>query len=231
MQRKVFLAASAAAAVAVAACENGRATELELVESAAHFEPAAFQSLAKKSADVRQLWDVSGYDPHVLGSIKNALNGYQFGFGIKPAGIATALCLHDDGNAFAYGDAVWQKYNLGQALQAKDPTGNAVRTNVFVSTRSPNDPSADPNDPKSMYQDATIEALQRRGTAVLVCHTAAAEQSRDFVQRGIAPPGMSAQAVLADLLAHVIPGSIVVPSMVAAIGLMQSRYGYAYTSG
>jgi hypothetical protein len=231
VERKTFLAAGAlVAALATDACAKGGATELELVEPQSEFDYAAFAKLAGRPAAVRQLWDVDGYVPRALGAIKSAYNGYQFGYGIAPASIAMAACLHGYANAFAYDDSIWAKYKIGEAFGFKDPSGNVVSTNIFYHARSQQTIAADPNDGSSMYQDGTIEALQRRGLIVLACHTAAAEQARTLVAAGAAPPGSTPAGVLSDLLGHLMPGVTVVPSMVATIGILQNRFKYAYTT-
>jgi hypothetical protein len=230
MQRKAFIAASAiAAALATDACASS-ASALDLVETQAEFDYAGFVRLVNGPFDVRQLWDVNGYVPTALGGIKNAYNGYQFGFGIPPERIGMAACLHGTANAFAYNDAMWSKYKLGESFGFKDPSGNVVSTNIFYHARSQPNAASNPNDLSSMYEDGTIEALQRRGLIVLVCHTAAAEQARSLVQSGTAPQGTAPAGVLRDLLANLIPGTTVVPAMVAAVGLLQNRFKYAYTA-
>ena len=65
---------------------------------------------------------------------------------------------------------------------------------------------------------------------MLTCHTAVEEQSRAIVKRGFAPAGMDGSQVAADILTHLIPGTIVVPSMVATVAVLQKRFGYAYTA-
>jgi hypothetical protein len=231
VERKVFLAAGAlVAALATDACAKGGTSELELVETKAEFDYASFATLVGRAAAVHQLWDIDGYVPRALGAIKSAYNGYQFGYGIAPASIAMLACLHGDANAFAYDDSIWAKYKIGEAFGFKDPTGNIVTTNIFYHARSQPKTSADPNDSASMYQDGTIEALQRRGLNVLVCHTAAAEQARTLVAAGAAPQGNNPGDVLADILGHLMPGVTVVPSMVATVGILQNRFRYAYTT-
>jgi intracellular sulfur oxidation DsrE/DsrF family protein len=79
-----------------------------------------------------------------------------------------------------------------------------------------------------MYQDASIEMLQRRGLIVLTCHTAVEEQARAIVSRGFAPASMTAAEVAGDILTHLVPGAVVVPSMVAAIAVLQATYRYTY---
>jgi hypothetical protein len=79
-----------------------------------------------------------------------------------------------------------------------------------------------------MYQDPTLETLQRRGVVFLLCHTGAAEQARVLASGSAA--GTTAEGVLHDLLSHVRHGVLVVPSAVATIGLLQSRFNYSYTA-
>ena len=228
MERKTFLATSAlVAALATDACAKS-ASALEMVQPASEFDYAAFARLVGKPFETRQLWDVNGYEPLALGAMKNAYNGYQFGYGIPPDRIGMIACLHGSANAFAYTDDMWTKYRLGDSFGFKDPGGNVVATNIFYHARSQALTGADPNDAKSMYQDGTIEALQRRGLIVLVCHTAAAEEAASLVSAGVAPSGMSAGDVERDLLAHLMPGVMAVPSMVATIGILQNRFKYAY---
>ena len=228
MERKTFIAASAlAAALVTDACAKS-ANALELVEARSEFDYAAFSKLVDRPFAVRQLWDVDGYEPLALGGMKNALNGYEFGFGIAPSRIGLIACLHGSANAFAYSDAMWAKYKLGDAFGFKDPSGATVSSNIFFHARSRAVTTADPNDAGSMYQDGTLEALQRRGVIVLVCHTAAAEEARSLASGGFAPQGTSAGDVQRDLLAHLVPNVSVVPSMVATIGILQNRFKYAY---
>jgi hypothetical protein len=46
--------------------------------------------------------------------------------------------------------------------------------------------------------------------------------------RGFAPAAMSAADVAADILTNLIPGTVVVPSMVATIAVLQATYHYTY---
>jgi hypothetical protein len=230
MERKAFLASSAMlAALATDACAKG-SSELEMIEPKSEFDYDGFVKLVNRPFSVRQLWDVNGYVPTALGGIKNAYNGYQFGYGISPGTIGMIACLHGTANAFAYNDSMWTKYKLGEAFSFKDPSGNVVATNIFYHARSQPVANADPNDPASMYQDGTLEALQRRGLIVLVCHTAAAEQARSLIDAGVVPTGTAPPDILGELLANVVAGVTIVPSMVATVGLLQNRFHYAYTS-
>lgn len=132
------------AALATDACAKNAPAQLELVEPSSEFDYAAFAKLVGRPFDVRQAWDMYGYVPTALGSIKSAYNGYQFGFGITPERIGMAACLHGTANAFAYDDAMWAKYKLGEAFGFKDPTGNIVSTNIFFTPARKRRPSPIP---------------------------------------------------------------------------------------
>jgi intracellular sulfur oxidation DsrE/DsrF family protein len=233
MKRSSFLAASATLAAA-----SGTAPALaqtvpggtHFVERKADFDQKAFDAAVGRPAQVRQLWEAVAFKPGVWNNVKNAMNGLQFGFGFAPDSIAMAWCGHGPSSAYAYGNEIWQKYQIGTYFSLKNDAGDPISTNVFVPRQNPADPNADPDDPKSLYQDVSVQALQGRGLVVLACHTAIEEQSRGIVKKGLAPAGMAAGDVASDILTHLIPGAIVVPSMVAAIAVLQQTYRYAYTT-
>ncbi|MFY9664069.1 MAG: hypothetical protein WAK19_06425 [Candidatus Cybelea sp.] len=198
------------------------------VERRADFDEQSFAAIVGRPAQIRQLYEAVTFEPAVLGSIKNSFNGLQFGFGYPAGAIAVALAGHGPSAVYGYTDYVWQKYRLGEFLKLRDSTGQPVLSNVYLNARAPIDPHADPDDDAGTYQDTAITTLQRRGMIVLTCHTAVEEQARAIVKRGFAPAGMTATDVAGDILTHLIAGALVVPSMVATIAVLQSRYGYAY---
>lgn len=231
MNRRVFLGGSATVAaatgVASAAVVPGGT---HLVERRADFDAAAFASIVGRPSAVRGLYEAVAFRPSVLGSMKNALNGLQFGFGYAPQTIAYALAAHGPSAVYGYSEYLWEKYRLGDFFKLESSTGAAVESNTFLRRHAPYDPAGDPDDPDGMYQDASIEMLQRRGVVVLTCHTAVEEQARALTAAGRAPASMSAADVASDILTHLIPGAVVVPSMVATIAVLQSTYRYAYLS-
>jgi len=221
MNRKDFLAASATAAAVVPGGAH-------LVERRSDFDAAAFAKTVGRPAEIRQVVEAVAFRPSMLVNVKNALNGLQFGFGYPAGSIAVALAGHGPSAVYAYADSVWSTYRLGEFFKLSDAAGAPVVSNVFLQRRAPLDLRADPDDAASMYQDASIEMLQQRGLIVLTCHTAVEEQARAIVARGFAPSSMNAAEVAGDILTHLIPGAVVVPSMVAAIAVLQATYGYTY---
>ncbi len=198
------------------------------VERKADFDAKSFDSKVGRPAEVRQLWEAVAFKPGVWNNVKNSMNGLQFGFGYSADSIAIVFCGHGPSTAYSYTDYVWSKYQIGTYFSLKTDAGDPIATNVFLARKNPVDRKADPDDAAGMYQDASIEMLQERGLVVLSCHTAIEEQARGIVKKGLAPQGMAAQDVADDILTHLIPGAIVVPSMVAAIAVLQQAYRYTY---
>lgn len=231
MNRTTFLAASATlAAASGVARAQGIPGGTHLVERQTDFDAAAFGKVVGRPAEMRQVWQAVAFKPAILGNVKNALNGLQFGFGYPGGAIATAFCGHGPSAAYGFSDYVWQKYHIAQFQNLVDAAGAPLASNVFLAKRAPIDRTADPDDADGMYQDTSIEMLQQRGVVFLTCHTAVEEQSRAIVKRGLAPAGMSAPEVAGDILTHLIPGALVVPSMVAAIAVLQATYRYTYVT-
>lgn len=229
MDRCSFLSACfTAAASGVAATNGGVPGGTHAVERRADFDEPAFDAAVGRPAQIRQLYEATYFLPAVLRSIKNSFNGLQFGFGYPPAEIAIVLAGHAESAVYGYSDYLWSKYRLGEFFKLADAQGQAIRSNVFLAPHAAFDPAANPDDDAGMYQDASIGMLQRRGLIVLTCHTAVEEQARALVRKRFAPAGMSAADVAADMLTHLIPDAIVVPSMVATIAVLQAKYRYAY---
>ena len=88
--------------------------------------------------------------------------------------------------------------------------------------------SKDPDDPDSLYQDTSMQALQARGVQFLSCHTALEEQVRVLIRRDKLP--QSPEQMVREMLAHTLPGVLVVAAMGAAIALLQIEGHYSYIS-
>jgi intracellular sulfur oxidation DsrE/DsrF family protein len=227
--RRSFVAQTTAGLVTVAAATSG--ANAQLVEKASEWNIAEFERLVKHPSRVKQVFDENGIGGgRFLNNVKNSLNGLHFGFNLSPTQVKIAVAMHGPANALNFDDYAWQKYRLGEWLKVEDPkTGKpAVRNPFYPSKAAPRMQYTmqDPDDENSLFQDSSIQALQQRGAQFLCCHTATEEQSRALIQHF----GLSQQpeAVVKDLLSHTVPGILVVPSMVAAIALLQSEGHYSY---
>jgi hypothetical protein len=223
MNRGSFLLSSATIAAA-----SGVPGGMHLVERKSDFDEAAFAKLVGRPADVRIVIESIAFHPPVFANVKNALNGLQFGFGYGDDRIALAFAPHGASSAYTYSDYVWDKYKIGDFFKLKDDKGNPITSNTFLAPAKPPSASADPDDMNSMFQDTSIQTLQKRGVIFLTCHTAVEEQSRALLKSGNAPDGMSASEVADDILTHLIPGTHVVPSMMATVMVLQQRFHYGF---
>ena len=232
IKRSRFLAASAtmvagAVAPAAAAAVPGGTN---FVERRAQFDAGAFDAVVGRPAEIRQVIEAVAFRPTMLGNVKNCFNGLQFGFGHSADQITIAIAGHGPSAGYTYSDYVWQKYRFGELFKIEDAQGRPIESNIWFKAKSAYDPAVDPDDEHGMYQDASIEMLQRRGVIFLTCHTGVEEQSREIVKRGLAPAGMSAKDVAADILTHLIPRALVNPSIVATVAVIQKVYGYTYAA-
>lgn len=232
MNRGSFIASSASLAALAGAPAAAVAQSVpggtHLVERKADFDEAAFSRLVGKPADVRIVIESIAFHPQAFSNIKNALNGLQFGYGYSPSRVSIAFAPHGASSSFTYSDYVWNKYKIGEFFKLKDDKGDPIVSNTYLTPAKPPASSTDPDDPAGMYQDTSIETLQKRGVIFLTCHTAVEEQARGLLKAGNAPSGMTATDVANDILTHLIPGTHVVPSMMSTIMVLQQRYHYGF---
>ncbi len=232
MNRTSFLAASAslvAASPAIGAAQTVPGG-VHFVETKADFDEAKFRQVVGRPATIRQVFEQIAFKPQALSNVKNSLNGLIFGYGYNPSQVTIAFAPHGPAAAFNYSDYLWDKYKLGDFFGAKDAAGAAVATNIWLKAKASADPKDGPDDDKGMYQDTSIEMLQKRGVVFLCCHTAVEEQARNLVKPGAPAAGGNATEVANDILTHLIPGALVVPSMVATMAVLQHEFSYTYAA-
>ena len=230
MNRSTFIVSSASLAAAGATARGEAAVPggTDLVERRASFDEAAFARIVGRTARIRQLVESVALNPVTLNNVKNSLNGLTFGYGYAARDVAIVMANHGAATAYGLRSEMWAKYRLGEFFKLLDAAGAPLTQNIYYPAKSSYDPGVSPDDEHGMYQDASIQMLQRRGVVVLACHTAIEEQSRKLVSQHFAPPGASASQVADDLLTHLIPGAFVVPSMVATVAVLQAVYHYTY---
>jgi hypothetical protein len=239
LTRRTFFSGAAASGVAALsgaaalgmAVGGSSAAEAQLVWKTTDWKLADFEALVKHPARVKQVFDIVPIGGgKFLNNVKNSLNGLEFGFGVPRAEVKVAVAMHGPANMLNYDDAIWSKYQIGEWLNVTDPeTGKPAVRNIFVGGGKAEEASAaveNPDDEKSMYQAHDMTTLRHRGVQFLSCHTATEEQARALVK--LRNLNESPEEVVKDLLAHTIPGTQVVASMVAAIALLQAEGRYSY---
>lgn len=226
--RRSFLAQ---AAIGAAVLGTATKVDAQLVYKSSDWKMADFNRLLKSGSRVKQVFDVTQIaDGRFLNNIKNSLNGLHFGFDIPANEIKIAAALHGPANMLNFDDSMWQKYRLGEWQKVTDPkTGQPAVRNIFYPAKSVAGGAAeDPNDEKGSYQDTSVQTLQARGVQFLCCHTATEEQARALVKQYALT--QDPEEIVKDLLAHLHPGVLVVPAMVAAIALLQSEGRFSYVT-
>ena len=106
-----------------------------------------------------------------------------------------------------YDDYVWDKYQIGEWLNVTYPaTGKPAVKNLFYRSKGGlkrESASKDPDDPDSIYQDTSMQALQARGVQFLSCHTALEEQARVLIRRD--KLAQSPEHIVREMPAHAVP--------------------------
>jgi hypothetical protein len=190
---------------------------------------AEFDKLCKSKARVKQVYDCEAIkEGDLFNPMKNSINGLQFGFGIPADQIKVVGALRGPANLLNFDDSMWEKYKLGEYTKTNDPkTQQPATRNVFYPKKEGG--TTDVQDRASVYQDYSIEALMGRGLQLLSCHNATENQARAIIKKfSLTVP---LEEMVHDLQAHMLPGVISVPAMVAAIAMLQSEGRFAYTMG
>ena len=114
---------------------------------------------------------------------------------------------------------------------AKAKTDGKFTSNTLIAERPGISPDDDIQNLNGFYgpNNNNIVTLQRRGMVFVACH-----DSIHAIARGLqATPelsGVSANEIAADLTNSLVPGAVLVPSVVAFIAELQ-RVGYSYAKG
>ena len=201
---------------------------LHLVARKADFDWATFERLVATPSDIRLVWEAFVFRPVVFNNLKNALNGLEFGYGFPTDRVKLVFAPHGPSNAYNYDDHVWTKYRIGDVLDLRDAKGERIAANPLLTPAALPSGAPDPDAEDGYFQDKSIPALQNRGVVFLACCTAVQEQARLIKAGGFADAAMSAIDISDDILAHLVTGAHLVPSMVATVAVLQQKYGYSY---
>ncbi|HEU4628413.1 MAG TPA: hypothetical protein VFS08_01670, partial [Gemmatimonadaceae bacterium] len=224
--RRGFLGRLAGAAAALAG--GGLLTRAD----AAHAAPVTTTSAAPTGAawDMswvervtgahRQVFDAPEIaDGTVLHQARSWLAGYAEVYGAKDAEMSAVLVIRHAAIPMVLDDAFWTRYELGERLAnpdgggekvvLKDPaTGALARRNPFLSANvRPGDRYA------VIWPDGGLDALIGRGAIVLACNLAL----RRAVSIVAKADEVSAEAARATVLAHLVPGVVVMPNGIFAV--------------
>ena len=167
-------------------------------------------------ARYKLMFDVGAYlEGGGLYYAKNYLNGMRDGWGIEAPEVLPLLGVSGDAYPIVFNDGIWEKYQYGVSSKTIDPrTGQPSVRNIFWKPRA-----------GERMVEFGVDVLQARGAQLLLCNNV----FRGVIRRAIGETGRSYAEVRAELKAGFLPGVIVVPAMVAAMAMAQSRgAGYVF---
>jgi hypothetical protein len=128
------------------------------------------------------------------------------------------IVMRQLGAQMAFGDALWEKYAIGEDAKVDDPaTGTPARHNPFLHA----EPDAKPD-----TVGGNLESLRANGAIFLVCNRAAMNAALRLAQK----TGQDVEAVRADVRAGLVPGALLMPDGIFATIRAQNA-GCAYMRG
>lgn len=169
----------------------------------------------------RQAWEASEISAAWLNLMRESMNGQVFAHGNED--FLAVAAVHGTAHHSLFSQTMWDKYGLAEMA------GSKSKRNDFIVGKSGATEKDDHQDVNGFYGPANnnIPSLQKRGAVFVACH-----DSIHAIARAIASKesnsGMPADAVAADLTNNLIPGVVLVPSVVAYLAELQdARFTYA----
>ncbi|MGX4804899.1 thiosulfate dehydrogenase [Bradyrhizobium guangdongense] len=167
-----------------------------------------------------QVWEATEIGAPWLKLTREALNGQVFAHG-DPGFLAVAA-IHGTAHLALFGQKAWDKNNLA-AL-----SGSTASTNTFVAAKAGTSASDDLQNIAGYYGPANnnITTLQQRDMVFVACHDSIHAISRNLCHAGHGE-ACSSDEFPADLTNHLLPGAVLLPSVVAFLVELQ-RAGFIY---
>lgn len=168
----------------------------------------------------RQMWEATDLAGPWLNLMRESLNGQVYSHGNKD--FLAVAATHGSAHLALFTQKAWDKYNLAAR------SGGKFASNTLVVEAKGVTPDDDIQKVEGFYgpNNNNIVSLQRRGAVFIACH-----DSVHAIARGVqATPAFSqtsADEIAADLTNELVPGVILVPSVVAFIAELQSA-GFSY---
>ncbi len=224
--RKQFLATTALGVSAAALSQAGIAAAAPAGRTPVHFhvvkpgefDNAAMTKILTQNNDNKQVFqsvELLTVAPGVASlyiHMQNAMNAYQFSYGLGAGSLATLAVLIGPSIVLGLNDAMWHKYHIGAAFKLDS-------TNTYYQADSNLDPSASPDDPNGIYQDWSAQACLKRGASFMMCHNATTAVAGVLGQAANVDPATA----LSDFVHNMLPGFLMVPAGVAAVQAAQSN--------
>jgi hypothetical protein len=162
----------------------------------------------------KQLFDVGNMDISEDTPLRvpmNYLDAFRDVFHLEPPEVNVVIGIQRGAFPMNASDAIWEKYNLAERWNIKDPrTGKLATNNIFLG-----ETSGGPG--------ATVRPLQARGAIFWQCNVALQAVTGQLARA----TGKPAQEIRAELVAGLNPGVKLVPAHTLLVGLVQER-GFTY---
>ena len=233
MSRRTFVGRGAVAGLAVMAVPAATVVTAgaERVYTSSEWRRSTFEALLKQKAEAKQVFDITAIDEgNAFEHMVNSLDGLEFGFGIPAGEIKLVGALRSMATVLNFDDFIWEKYKIGERVKVNDPkTSKPALRNIYYASSAGSPAvyaSKDPNDEKSLYADSSIQALQTRGVQLLACHMAMVAYAGSMVTS--LKLQQKPAEVVEELQGHLLPGVLIVPSMVSAIAMLQNKGHFSY---
>ncbi len=228
--RSHFLAAGAGVVAVVATSVKADAA---IPAPAPSWSRAAFEArlnLPYRHRQVFAMRDLAG--GAVFHWMRNALNGYQFEMGDGPGTLHVAAVMYSGGGvATAFDDYIWKTYGLAEIVTGtfadrveRQPGQfpDAATQNPFWHARSSLDLGAR-RGAGSIYVDESMQALASQGASFFCCNNTVLQYA-SLIAAGPHAGGKNADEIRRELLAHMVPGSMLVPAGVSALIAAQEAH-------
>lgn len=135
------------------------------------------------------------------------IDGYKDVAGIGTKDLGLVVVLRHRAIPMAFGDAIWNKYDVGATFKLNDPTtGEPAKRNPFLHVT---------NDDKHglVGPDQSLQVLYDKGVIFLGCNNAAMGWASMLAHKA----GTKADDVRAELKANLIPGMTLLPTGIFAV--------------
>ncbi|MGQ0641414.1 MAG: hypothetical protein ACT4P6_11695 [Gemmatimonadaceae bacterium] len=220
--RREFLAQLGAATAILAGSASqaplaarGDSTESLLPAAADKWDTTWIDALA--NVPYKVVFDASdfadGYAPDLTSVF---LDHYREVHSTADSQTRAVIVVRQRGTPMALGDAIWDKYALGEELKINDrSTKQPARRNPYLKAAAGGDST-----------DSSLETLRARGSILLLCNIAMnswSSRNAEMVKRAV-------DEVREEVRANLVPGTIVVPSGIFAIIRAQNA-GCAFMRG
>lgn len=135
------------------------------------------------------------------------IDGYKDVAGIDTKDLGLVVVLRHRAIPMAFGDAIWNKYDVGATFKLNDPTtGEPAKRNPFLHVTK--------DDKKGLVgPDQSLQVLYDKGVIFLGCNNAAMGWGSMLAQKA----GTKADDVRAELKANLIPGMTLLPTGIFAV--------------